>query len=153
MKIVVFGVFDVFHDGHRYLLKQASSLGTLHIILTTDQTVEFLKKRKVHDTFEVRKKNILKNQIFCTHTSNHVIGLHDRIFPSDEELGTYKILQQIDPDIICFGYDQLSLKSDLTNRVQNGEITLKPNIRFIDIDSYFPDKYKSSIILKKNEKS
>ena len=148
LKVVIFGVFDVFHDGHKFMLKSASTLGELHIILTTDKMVQVLKKRRVHDSYEKRKNNIYSSAVFASHTSNQVIGLHYRIYPSDEELGTYKELQKIDPDIVCFGYDQLALKEDLLKRLEQGKITLKSSIRFVDIEPYYPEQFKSSIILK-----
>ena len=46
IKIMVFGTFDIFHEGHKNFLKQAREYGDyLIVVVARDETVEKVKKR------------------------------------------------------------------------------------------------------------
>ena len=39
--------------------------------------------------------------------------LVDRVVMGDEEQSSYKVLEELNPDVICLGYDQGNLELDL----------------------------------------
>ena len=101
-KVVVFGIFDGVHDGHRSLFKQAKEHGDeLIVIVGRDSASLRWKNKKPRYSEETRRGLVSKEQ-----------GV-DRAVLGDEEQSSYKVLEDINPDIICLGYDQNSLEKDI----------------------------------------
>jgi len=101
-KVVVFGIFDGLHDGHRDLFKQARELGDeLIVIVGRDEVAEKLKGKRPKYT-EAERIAMLQKEPLVDST---VLG--------DTELSTYTVLVQCNPDMICLGYDQQELHDDL----------------------------------------
>jgi len=153
MKVVLFGVFDLFHEGHKYFLENAFKYITtisnnnneVYIILTLDEVVNKLKNKIPIDNYITRKENILNyinSTLFENKEESKKIKFH--ILPCDIELGTYTVLQEINPDIICFGYDQTGLKEDLMKRIDNKSV--KCFAKMIYINGYKTNMYSSSIL-------
>ncbi len=139
MKAVVFGVFDLFHEGHKYFLTEAiqvSQCDELHVVLTTEHIVKLLKNKTPRNDYQTRKQKILEYlKVNCT------------VHECDHELGTYGVFKEIKPQVVCFGYDQNGLMKDLTSRLSD---FLKENrIRLETIQAFHPEKYKTSIIENK----
>ena len=101
-KVVVFGIFDGVHDGHRDLFRQAKEYGDeLVVIVGRDSaSLKWKSKKPVHSE-EERLSFVLQEQYV------------DRAVLGDEEQSTYGVLSRVHPDYICFGYDQGMLKKDL----------------------------------------
>ena len=100
--MLVFGTFDLLHEGHRYFLSQAREFGDILIaVVARDDFVLRRKGRTPSDPMETRMQ-ILKDS-----------GLADEVYPADEEIGSYHILRTTLPDVICLGYDQKELESNL----------------------------------------
>ena len=58
-KIITYGVFDLFHEGHASLLRRAKALGDYLIVgVTTDQYAYWRGKLCVVDSLETRLKNV-----------------------------------------------------------------------------------------------
>lgn len=132
MSVVVFGVFDLFHPGHRYFLDQSRSYGDpLIVVVTRDSIVSRLKGRLPIDDENIRL-NTVRDQP----------GV-DTVLFGDEELGVYSVLHEYRPTAICLGHDQTSLRRDLTERMEQKKI---PVSRLILMDAYQPDKYSSTIL-------
>lgn len=133
-KVVVFGCFDLFHEGHKDFLQQASAYGDVIVIITPDAIIEKLKKRKPVQSQDIRLKKVQEyNERFVV-----IFG--------DQELGTYTVLRQCNPHLICLGYDQEGLYNDLAKRMNNGQI---PKIPMIFLEPYEEFIYHTSIIREK----
>ena len=108
-RVVVFGIFDGVHDGHRDLFRQALRLASLAqgkpaelvVIVGRDEVAARLKGKKPKYS-ETERVAMLKKESFV---NDAMLG--------DRELSTYTVLVQCNPDIVCLGYDQQALEKDL----------------------------------------
>jgi cytidyltransferase-like protein len=107
--VLVFGTFDGLHEGHRYFLRRARSLGDrLVVSLSRDEFVRAFKaKSPRHD--ETQRRLRLEAS-----------GLADAVHLSDPVPGSYDILAKTRPDIVCLGYDQDALEGNLRRWLQAG---------------------------------
>lgn len=100
--VMVFGVFDVIHDGHRHFLREAKKLGdALVVALALDSSVVMLKKRQPKNTFAKRAENLRKEM------------LADKIIAGDENLNTWRVVEKNKPNVIVLGYDQKNMAEAL----------------------------------------
>jgi FAD synthetase len=92
-KVMIFGTFDVLHDGHFYVMKKAKKYGNLTVVVGRDITVKSLKGKFPKNNEQKRIDNIKKLKI----ADSVILGsLGDK----------YKVILDIKPDLICLGYDQ-----------------------------------------------
>jgi FAD synthetase len=128
-RVLVFGTFDVFHPGHEYFLKQAKKHGDdLIVVVARDSTVKQLKgKLPVND-----ESNRLKLIQALSYVNKAMLGY--------EIADKHKIIEEIKPDFICLGYDQLAFVDGLEKKL--AELELKTEI--IRLGAYKPHIYKSS---------
>lgn len=128
-KVMVFGVFDGIHDGHRQFLKQAKNLGdSLIVVVAQNPIVEQLKGHAPRLDLAER----------FAHLENED-GV-DQVVIGDEEHGTWEVVKANKPDIIALGYDQGMLKEDLEDHVK--DLGYKPAI--VVMDAYEPGSLHSS---------
>ncbi len=128
--VLVFGTFDVIHPGHKYFLEQSAQYGERVVaVVARDEFVNRTKRKTpVHNQNE-RIEHIKKS------------GLVTDACLSDIVTGTFQVVAEIDPHIVCFGHDQIKL-------VESFRIWLKENkkdIEIIMIDSYKRDQYSSTV--------
>lgn len=130
-KVLVFGTFDVFHPGHDFFLREAKRYGDLlYVVVARDKTVK-LVKGKLPRFNENERLRILNSLIYV---EKAVLG-----YEGDK----YHIIEEIKPDIICLGYDQVHFIDRLEENLRKRRMTL----RIIRIEkSYKPEIYKSSKI-------
>lgn len=130
-KVLVFGTFDGLHPGHYAFLTEAKSLGDhLTVSVAQDAIVMELKNHEPIFTLVDRMQALRE------------LPMVDELIAGDRELGHYRGLQAVKPDLVAFGYDQLALASDFARFQQaTGDetptVVLKP---------YQADKYKSSLL-------
>ncbi len=113
VKVMASGTFDLLHLGHIYYLKQAKKLGdTLAVVVATDKTVRKLKHEPINP--EKIRRNLVKE-----------LEVVDEAHLGHEE-DMYEIVEEIKPDIIAIGYDQIhdekKIKKELKKRNINAEI-------------------------------
>ena len=125
-RVMGFGTFDAVHPGHLFYLKELKKLGNvLTIIIARDANVKRIKGKAPHFNEKDRKQAILKT------------GLADQVVLGHEE-DFMKVLHDLKPHVLGFGYDQ---------RVDMAELKLKfPHIEMVRLKSHEPHKYKSSLI-------
>lgn len=131
--VMVFGVFDLLHEGHRSFLKQVRAYGShLIVVVTRDSVVQLLKKRLPHDN-EITRIQKLKS----------IDGISEIIL-GDMVLGSYGVVKKYCPDIICLGYDQEAFEHDLKKNIALGSL---PNILLVRLKPYKPEQYHTSLLL------
>lgn len=137
-KILTFGTFDVLHEGHKNLFKQMLDLSEdslLYIIVSSDDNVFKLKKRKTIQTCKQRKSYIRK--FFRNIKSLKRVSVIEENFTNP-----FRHIIDINPDIIVLGYDQ-NWDNVLTKKYLQSNLQLPEIIR---AEPYMPEKYKSSLL-------
>lgn len=126
---MVFGTFDIFHQGHKNFLKQARKHSDYLItVVARDKTVLAVKKYKPKNNEQKRLKTIKESKL----TNKVILGkIRDK----------YKIILKYKPDIICLGYDQNNFTENLKEILNKRGLK---NIKIKRLKPYKPDKYKSS---------
>jgi FAD synthetase len=123
VKIMATGAFDILHMGHIYFLKEAKKLGDeLVVIVACDSTVRKLKHEPV--TSEKMRLHLIKELKIV---DDAYLGQKDDI---------YKIVEEIKPDIIALGYDQIHdekiIRQNLKKRNINVKIVRLPKYKNIE---------------------
>lgn len=129
-KVLVFGVFDGVHDGHRALFRQAREYGEhLIVVVAPDSVVIALKGRK--------PKRELTERILALKRE----ALVNKVIAGDEELGTYKVLKRHRPCVIALGYDQKALRRDLHDHRNEFDWDME----IFTMEPHQPEKYHSTL--------
>lgn len=133
--LLLFGTFDGIHDGHRRCFAQAKTL-TDHLVISlpSDAMVEKLKGHLPRYTLKERTEGLQKEPLV------------DEVVLGDRDLGSYGVIDLVNPDAVALGYDQHALAEDIRSWAQ----THRPQLQFIRLDSFQPEIHKSS---KLNEPS
>lgn len=125
---MVFGVFDGFHEGHRYFLQEAQKqCEKLVVVVAHPDIVLALKQRIPLRSLSERI------QAICDFNE------HFEVTSGDTETGTWSALKRYQPNLVLLGYDQKHLGDELT----------KMDISHLFITSYHPEIYKSSLLNSK----
>ena len=94
VKVMATGTFDLLHIGHIYFLKEAKKLGDeLIVVVARDLTVRKLKHEPV--TPEDMRLGLIRELKMVDQAE---LGHEDDM---------YKVVEEIRPDIIALGYDQV----------------------------------------------
>ena len=135
-RVLVFGTFDLLHPGHRYFLGQARRFGEqLIAVVARDDFVEERKGRTPSLPMEGRMELLLAE------------GLVDEVYPADEEIGSYHILKKAAPDVICLGYDQRELKTNLEEWLYEHHKPLEIRV----LPPFNEHIYKTTLLRKEEE--
>jgi len=109
-RVVTFGTFDQIDEGHIALMDQVRACGDeLIVIVARDEHVRTLKGKTPKQSEEERCNGVRTQ-----------FGI-EQVVLSDKELGTYKVLEEINPDVIALGFDQTALKKDLERWMQENQ--------------------------------
>ena len=93
-KVITYGSFDLFHEGHYNILKRAKELGDYLIVgVTTEQYDESRGKLNIIDSLDERMENIKKT------------GLADKVIVEDHVGQKVEDIQKYDIDIFAIGSD------------------------------------------------
>ncbi|MCR4314175.1 MAG: adenylyltransferase/cytidyltransferase family protein [Candidatus Uhrbacteria bacterium] len=101
-RVLVFGTFDGIHSGHEFFLRSSKSRGTELVVgVARDAHVQQLKTRKPLKHEERRLKEI------------RALPYVDSARLCDEHVSSFKIVEDVSPDLIVLGHDQNELESAL----------------------------------------
>ena len=93
-KVITYGSFDLFHEGHYNLLKRAKGLGDYLIVgVTTEQYDESRGKLNIIDSLDERIENVKRT------------GLADKIIVEDHVGQKVEDIQKFEIDIFTVGSD------------------------------------------------
>ena len=126
--VLCFGTFDNLHPGHEFYLKAARQHGDrLVVIVSRDETVRSVKGKLPIQT-ERERLGAVSNLSYVDEAKLGYTG--DKM----------RVVQEVNPDVICLGYDQTSFVDELKRylRERREEITV------VRIPSHHPEEYKSS---------
>jgi FAD synthetase len=109
-RVLAFGTFDGLHSGHLFFLRSAKSRGS-HLIVgvARDVHVRELKDKRPHNHEQKRLEAVQKMPVV------------DEAYLSDKELGSYEIIDRVDPNLIVLGHDQMGLESSLLEWMQKSD--------------------------------
>lgn len=128
-KVICFGTFDLLHLGHLHYFQQAKQYGNhLTVVIARDKTKE--KQGKSIIFSEEERKELLDH---LTIVDEVVLGYYDDHF---------KIIQEINPDVLCLGYDHDE------NKVKQKLLELGIKAEIKSISPYKEKKHKSTHIRK-----
>lgn len=126
-KVIAFGTFDKVHPGHKDFLKQAKEYGDLTVVIARDKTAEQVKGKKPKHSEQERKKEVENLDL----AKEVLLGMLD---------DHYKVIEEVNPDIVALGYDQNSFTEHLEEELKKRKVKAK----IIRLKPYKEDKYKSS---------
>jgi FAD synthetase len=112
VKVMATGTFDLLHMGHIYYLREAKKLGdTLVVVVATDSTVQKLKHNPI--TPQEIRLNLIKE-----------LKMVDEAYLGHED-DMYTIVQEIKPDIIALGFDQIHNDVEIKNELKKRKLNIK----------------------------
>ena len=125
--VMLFGTFDIIHDGDFSLLRQASKLGDrLVVVIARDKTVLRIKKHlPLHS--ESERLQLLSH-----------LDLIDDVMLGDVK-DAYRVVRTEKPDIIALGYDQTIFVAELQETLTRTGL----DTDIIRLKPYRPKRYKT----------
>ncbi len=140
VKAMTFGAFDVIHEGHRSLFRQAKKFGGkgagLYVVVASDARYKKMKGRKAWYSQKERMRHLKKEPLV------------DFVIKGDR-LNTLVPILKYKPDVIVFGYDQPLPIPELRKQLKREGFEAK---RIVRAKAFRPRVYKSSILKRKNSK-
>ncbi|MFY9463295.1 MAG: adenylyltransferase/cytidyltransferase family protein [Candidatus Sungiibacteriota bacterium] len=123
-KVMVFGVFDGLHEGHRYFLAMAREQGDeLIAVVARDEVVRVLKNKTPRHSEEERRRAVAQLlRLSLNSEAKPQLTDASRAVLGDRVLGAYDVIKKYKPDVICLGYDQHALAEDLEKKMQTGVV-------------------------------
>ena len=112
VKVMATGTFDLLHMGHIYYLREAKKLGDkLVVVVATDNTVRRLKHEPVNN--ENIRLNLIKE-----------LRMVDEAYLGHED-DMYEIVEEIRPDIVALGFDQIHDEKNIGSELKKRKINAK----------------------------
>lgn len=131
--VVTFGTFDILHPWHEYYLRRSRDFWDFLItIVARDENVKRIKWKLPYNNEKLRLRNLawlwLCDKIILWYKSN-----------------PYLLLKRLNPDVLCFWYDQSSFNNNIDYYLRKYWLTVQK----VYIKAYHPNKFKSSILRNK----
>jgi FAD synthetase len=126
--VMCFGSFDLLHPGHLYYLRESKKKGDrLIVVVARDAIIEKVKGKKPKYNERERLEHIRELPV----VDKAVLGYIE---------DPYEIIEEINPDVVCLGYDQDSFSEGLPGMLKKRGMS--PAI--FRIDAFNEHIYKSS---------
>lgn len=129
-RALCFGTFDGLHPGHEDYFRQAKALAEeLAVVVARDATVLEVKGNLPATNELDRLRAVQEHPL----VDRAMLG-----YPDDR----YRVIEDVQPDLICLGYDQNSFTGQLEDElVRRGvEATI------LRCEPFYPETYKSSLL-------
>ena len=112
VRVMASGVFDILHLGHIHYLEESKKLGDeLYVVIATDSTVRRIKHEPItNEDIRIKLVEALKP------VDKAVLGYED---------DKYRIVEELKPDIITLGYDQVHDEKLITEELAKRKIDAK----------------------------
>ncbi|MEK7213418.1 MAG: adenylyltransferase/cytidyltransferase family protein, partial [Patescibacteria group bacterium] len=124
-KVIVFGTFDIIHEGHLHLFKQAREYGDfLIVVVARDMVVCEVKGKSPQFDENTRLKNVM------------ALNIADKVRLGCVE-DRYQAIAEEKPDIVALGYDQRAFVDRLAEEIDE-------HVQIVRLAPYLPEIYKSS---------
>src|SRR6185436_5199421 len=128
IKVLVFGTFDGLHEGHKDFFRQAKEFGDyLVVVVGRDSTVNRVKKQMPKQNENERLDAVQKAENV------------DFARLGNENVSPYIVVKEINPDVICLGYDQTHFTEKLEGALK--EMGLD-HIEIHRLKAFKPEIYK-----------
>ena len=112
VSVMATGTFDILHMGHIYYLKEAKKLGDqLIVVVACDETVRKLKHEPI--TSEQLRLGLIKE-----------LEVVDDAYLGNKD-DKYAIVEEIKPDIIALGFDQIHNTDELQEELKKRKLDTK----------------------------
>lgn len=134
VKVLLFGTFDMIHEGHRNLFRQALGLAkevNLIVSIARDKNVARIKGRAPRRS-EQQRLALVRKQPEVTRA---VLGGSRDHLPH---------IIRLQPDIIALGYDQSAYVSGLRAELKTAGLKTK----VVRLKAFRPKKYQTRLLLK-----
>ncbi len=132
--VMVFGVFDNLHDGHRFFLDKASAIGDRLIIVVARDHAVFTYKNRLPTMNQSERMAEVKK---AYPKAMVVLG--------DEKENSWKVLEHYKPKTIALGYDQ----NELRERLEAIKDTFDTSIKLTTIEDHRGEELHSSLLRNK----
>lgn len=128
--VLCFGTFDGLHQGHEDYFRQAREQGDhLVVVVARDTTVVDVK-----------------GDLPAMNEKERLTAIQDHVMVDDAMLGypddKYRIIEEIQPDVICLGYDQEAFTDTLDFELARRGLAAT----VVRCEPYYPDTFKSSLL-------
>lgn len=129
-KVMATGTFDILHPGHGIYLEEAKKLGgtdaKLYVVIARDSTVEKNKRIPIID--ENQRRDLV-----------NMLKPVDEACLGNDSGDIFKIVEEINPDIIAIGSDQkhdvAKLQEEIDKRNLKAKVKRVKNYHHRDLDS------------------
>ena len=132
--VMVFGTFDMVHDGHADLFRQARALvptARLVVSVARDSAVARIKASPARNRESVRRAAVEANPLVDV----AILG---------DQAGYINHIIQVAPDIIALGYDQ---EGEYVRNLEHDLRMAGLSTRIVRLEAHQPEKYKTSKLL------
>jgi FAD synthetase len=134
--VLATGVFDLLHIGHLRFLEESKKKGgpgsKLVVVIARDKTV-FRRKGKGPVVPEDQRRELVA-----------ALRVVDRAILGREEIDLLGVLKEVQPGIVCVGYDQDEIRAAVTRLVRKEGLP----VRVVRIRRFGPVGFNSSSKLK-----
>jgi FAD synthetase len=131
-RVLAFGSFDPLHTGHLHFLEAAKALGDhLTVVVTSDSSLQASKNYQPFQPASERLQAVT------------ALPFVDHALLGEEHPPRYKLLQQLNFDVLALGYDQAPADEEARLLLdQFGH----PSAALVRLAPFHPDRFKGRLL-------